>query len=80
MNVVLATLDSQGSSAYLVLGLGLILGAWLVQRLTFVHTRQAADAAGRDGVSVRVRSRKVVSIDGYTRASQRAAFLVRRAG
>jgi hypothetical protein len=80
MNVVLAMLDSQGPSAYLILGLGLIFGSWLVRELAFGHTPQVADARWRGGVYVRVRSKKVVSIDAYRRASQRAAFLDRRAG
>ena len=79
MNVVLATLDSQGPSVCLILGLGLIFGSWLVRKLAFGHTPQFADARWRDDIHVRVRSKKVVSINAYRCASQRAALLDRRA-
>ena len=80
MHVVLVTLNSLGPSVYTIFGLVLIFGSMVVRRLAIEPTSQFADAGRRDGVEVRIRSKKVVPINRNTRVSQRAAFPARRVG
>jgi hypothetical protein len=74
MHVVLVTLDSLGPSVYIIFGLVLIFGSSLIRRLAFEPTPQVSDAGRRDGVEVRIRSKKVVPINRNTRVAQRAPF------
>src|ERR1035437_9105299 len=74
MHVVLVTLDSLGPSVYTIFGLVLIFGSSLIRRLAFEPTPQVSDAGRRDGVEVRIRSKKVVPINRALRVAQRAPF------
>ena len=80
MHVVLVTPDSLGPSVYLIFGLVLIFGSRLVRSLAFEPTSQVSDAGRRDGVEVRIRSKKVVPINRNTCVSRRAAFPCRGVG
>jgi hypothetical protein len=70
MHLVLVNMDSLGPSVYVVLGLVLIFGSRLVQRLAVEPTFQVADAGRRGGVEIRIRSKRVVPINRNTRVSQ----------
>jgi predicted solute-binding protein len=80
MHVVIATLGSLGASVYAVFGLAFVFGSMAVRRLAIEPTSKVADASSRDGVKVRIRSKKVVPINRNTRLSRRPVFQVRRVG
>lgn len=62
MHVVLTALDSSASSAYLILGLILFAGSTLARRLMADPNSQVGDEDMEEGVTVRIRSKKVVPI------------------
>jgi hypothetical protein len=80
MQAVIAALGSLGASVYAVFGLVLVFGSMVARRLAIGPASKAADSGSRDGVEVRIRSKKVVPINRNTRSSRRPVFQVRRVG
>ncbi len=79
MHDVFVTLNSLEVSAYVISGMALILLSLVVRRVA-IEPNEVADTDRRDGVAVRVRSKKVVPINRNAHAWQRPVFPVRRVG
>ncbi len=80
MHIVLTTLDSFGTLSYVVAGLALIAGSKLVRRVSMKDAAPIANSGSNGEIQVRIRSRKVVSIERNRRVLVSSTVPVRRVG
>ena len=80
MHIVFSTLDSLGTLSYVVVGLILIIGSKLVRRIGAKDASPIADSVRAGEIQIRIRSKKVVSIERNRRAAQSPALSDRRVG
>jgi len=78
MNDLLITLDPLKPSSCIFLGLVLILCSHLLRRFSCKPKGGLGNASGPEGILVRIRSQKVVSINRDSRVSRPAGFPYRR--